>query len=459
MEFPPPPPPERSKRLHNFTLPYLRWGQQRFLRCVKLPSSSSSSPSPDRANHGSPSLPGAGGGGESAQPKVSALGNGDAAAARPWNLRTRRAACNEPGGGDEPTTTTTTRMIITNEIGGVKRGGGDGSEKLKFSVCLLREEIEEDFTALIGKKPPRRPKKRPRLVQKQMNVLYYKLPSFFFMVLDQASYNNISPCPKFQTASFLSAKRTIMIFAESSHQRISFAGDLGQSDKALTIEQQPSGLVRRDTTLLDSDFEFHTSRSFDSSPADEIFADGMILPFQATSSMLKRRYKYELPPIVSSIPPPPPPPLPLPSPQQSRKYCQKETPVVETSSKSFWSFSRSSSLNCDIKKSLICSFPRLTRSISTGSVMNSKRAMLRDVDKHSSLRHGGAPRPQPDPSSCPPSSCCSSYQFRPQKQSGKNSCSSRGGSFRITPVIGGPSPSGLGSILRLSKDKKTKNTK
>ncbi|XP_013639936.1 uncharacterized protein LOC106345255 [Brassica napus] len=252
-----------------------------------------------------------------------------------------------------------------------------------------------------------------------------------------------------------------MIFAESSHQRISFAGDLGQSDKALTIEQQqqPSGVVRRDTTLLDSEFEFHTSRSFDSSPADEIFADGMILPFQATSSMPKRRYKYELPPIVSSIPPPPTPP-PLPSPQQSRKYCQKETPVAETSSsKSFWSFSRSSSLNCDIKKSLICSFPRLTRSISTGSVMNSKRAMLRDVDKHSSLRHGGAPRPQADPSSCPPSSCCSSYQFRPQKQSGKNSCSSRGGSFRITPVIGGPSPSGLGSILRLSKDKKTKNTK
>ena len=110
------------------------------------------------------------------------MGNGDAAAARPWNLRTRRAACNEPGGGDDPTTTTTTRMIITNEIGGVKRGGeggGDGSEKLKFSVCLLREEIEEDFTALIGKKPPRRPKKRPRLVQKQMNVINYKVPSFF----------------------------------------------------------------------------------------------------------------------------------------------------------------------------------------------------------------------------------------------------------------------------------------
>jgi hypothetical protein len=41
---------------------------------------------------------------------------------------------------------------------------------VKFSVSLLREEIEQDFSALIGKRPPRRPKKRPRLVQKQMNV-------------------------------------------------------------------------------------------------------------------------------------------------------------------------------------------------------------------------------------------------------------------------------------------------
>ncbi|KAF8100210.1 hypothetical protein N665_0229s0038 [Sinapis alba] len=165
------PPPERSKRLlHNFTLPYLRWGHQRFLKCVNLPSSSSS-PSPD---HRSPAVAG---GGEfdrldlvyDGKPqKVSALGNDDgvavAAAARPWNLRTRRAACNEPG--DEP-------MRITHEIG-IKRGSGDGdsSQKLKFSVSLLREEIEDDFTAFVGKKPPRRPKKRPRTVQKHMNNLF-----------------------------------------------------------------------------------------------------------------------------------------------------------------------------------------------------------------------------------------------------------------------------------------------
>ncbi|KAL0719243.1 hypothetical protein Bca4012_068567 [Brassica carinata] len=154
MELPPPPPsPERSKRLHNFTLPYLRWGHQRFLKCVKLPSSSSSSPSPD---HRSP--PVAGGGEldlvccDGKPPKD----DGVAATARPWNLRTRRAACNEPG--DEPPTRIT---------------GGDGeSQKLRFSVSLLREEIEDDFTAFVGKKPPRRPKKRPRTVQKQMNTLF-----------------------------------------------------------------------------------------------------------------------------------------------------------------------------------------------------------------------------------------------------------------------------------------------
>ncbi|ESQ48073.1 hypothetical protein EUTSA_v10021480mg [Eutrema salsugineum] len=200
MEFPPPP-PERSKRLHNFTLPYLRWGQQRFLRCVKLPHhrspssfpSSSSSPSPD---HRSPGVTGGGvviSGGEFAPGdgklrldlKVSVLGNGGGearngdevavAAARPWNLRTRRAACNEPG--DEPARIAES-SLRRHEIG-VKRGsedGGDGdsnkNEKVKFSVSLLREEIEEDFTALIGKRPPRRPKKRPRMVQKQMNTLF-----------------------------------------------------------------------------------------------------------------------------------------------------------------------------------------------------------------------------------------------------------------------------------------------
>ncbi|CAG7896805.1 unnamed protein product [Brassica rapa] len=139
------PPPERSKRLHNFTLPYLRWGQQRFLRCVNLPSHShhsspsSSSPSPDHATQRSSPI------------------NGAVTTARPWNLRTRGAAC----GDGSPA---------------MKRGIGEeeseNNEKLKFSVSLLKAEIEEDFSFIIGKRPPRRPKKRPRIVQKKLNTIF-----------------------------------------------------------------------------------------------------------------------------------------------------------------------------------------------------------------------------------------------------------------------------------------------
>uniref|UniRef100_A0A1J3CKU7 Uncharacterized protein n=1 Tax=Noccaea caerulescens TaxID=107243 RepID=A0A1J3CKU7_NOCCA len=250
-----------------------------------------------------------------------------------------------------------------------------------------------------------------------------------------------------------------MICTESSHQRISFSSDLGQSDKAPPPPPviEPPGLLRRDETLLDSSnsFEFHISNNFDagdSSPADEIFADGMILPFHVTaaSTAPKRLYKYELPPITSSLsqsPLPPPPPLP------TKQHSEKETSgrasgansdsEAEKSSKSFWSFKRSSSLNCDIKKSLICSFPRLTRSNSTGSVTNSKRAMLRDVNNH-----------RPSSSTV----CCNAYQFRPQKHAGKKT-GEGGGSFSVIPVLNGPSTFGLGSILRHSKDKTKKKSK
>ncbi|CAN6855844.1 unnamed protein product [Brassica oleracea] len=89
------------------------------------------------------------------KPKVPTLRNGgdDAVAeAPPWNLRRRRAACNE-----EPTR-------ITGVKRGSNEGGGDGdSQKLKFSVSLLRELVEKDFTAFDGKKPPTRPNKRQEI--------------------------------------------------------------------------------------------------------------------------------------------------------------------------------------------------------------------------------------------------------------------------------------------------------
>lgn len=55
---------------------------------------------------------------------------------------------------------------------GIDEEERDKDEKLKFSVSLLKTEIEEDFSIIIGKRPPRRPKKRPRIVQKKLNTIF-----------------------------------------------------------------------------------------------------------------------------------------------------------------------------------------------------------------------------------------------------------------------------------------------
>lgn len=43
-------------------------------------------------------------------------------------------------------------------------------ERPRFSLTLSRKEIEDDFIAMTGKKPPRKPKKRSKAVQAQINV-------------------------------------------------------------------------------------------------------------------------------------------------------------------------------------------------------------------------------------------------------------------------------------------------
>ncbi|XP_050236425.1 uncharacterized protein LOC126686428 [Mercurialis annua] len=45
-------------------------------------------------------------------------------------------------------------------------------KKVKFSIPLTKEEIEEDVYALTGLKPARRPKKRAKHVQKQLDCLF-----------------------------------------------------------------------------------------------------------------------------------------------------------------------------------------------------------------------------------------------------------------------------------------------
>ncbi|KAK3019644.1 hypothetical protein RJ639_002934 [Escallonia herrerae] len=111
---------------------------------------------------------------------------------RPWNLRTRRAACRAPpndsaGGGsnDSPSpvryespaaTTKSSRLrglaTAAVTVGKLSAEKGERSERTKFSVSLSRAEVESDFLAMVGSRPQRRPKKRNRTVQKQLDPLF-----------------------------------------------------------------------------------------------------------------------------------------------------------------------------------------------------------------------------------------------------------------------------------------------
>ncbi|XP_043694795.1 uncharacterized protein LOC122645551 [Telopea speciosissima] len=265
--------------------------------------------------------------------------------------------------------------------------------------------------------------------------------------------------------------------------RISFSHDLRHSD-VVPVEEN---CQRSDASLLDSslDFDFGVSASFEQEPpfsADELFFDGKILPCEIwektqTVSPLKQTHQAK--------PPLPPPPLPSPTntttttkttmlkktstvTDDSKKESLKEIMATSiesedkaSSSKSFWRFSRSSSLNSGNgqRRGLICSLPLLSRSNSTGSSTISKRQPLfKGSQKHSHK----PPTPTPAKSSSSSSFQSHSHQKPPLK---KYSGSYGNGGVRISPVLNIPPPYiakgtaslfGLGSLFCGGKDKNNK---
>ncbi|KAL0798947.1 hypothetical protein Bca101_054122 [Brassica carinata] len=108
----------------------------------------------------------------------------DVSPAKPWNLRKRRAdACKEPV---EERTANPSPPPARNDS---TRGGAvveaETATRPKFSVKLSKKEIEEDFMAALGRRPPRRPKKRPRTVQKKLDSLY---PGFYLTEVTPDAY-------------------------------------------------------------------------------------------------------------------------------------------------------------------------------------------------------------------------------------------------------------------------------
>ncbi|MED6180408.1 hypothetical protein PIB30_010039 [Stylosanthes scabra] len=216
--------PERSKALHNFSMPCLKWGHQRFLRCVKVPD-----PDPDHhhLHHRRSSLPDSPflpSNKRKATPagdidnidavrqklmvelkdaadklKVSIFDEGTVAntttpnnhhPARPWNLRTRRAACKSPPPPPmhrEDQRHNNLDSVPEDMVVGVAKDTTKKTmdEKPKFCVSLSKAEIEQDFLALVGTRPPRRPKKRPRNLQRQLDTLF---PGLWLSEVSAESY-------------------------------------------------------------------------------------------------------------------------------------------------------------------------------------------------------------------------------------------------------------------------------
>lgn len=241
---------------------------------------------------------------------------------------------------------------------------------------------------------------------------------------------------------------------ESSNMspRISFSHDFCQFD-FIPVEQHQQGhhLFRSNSTGIDFDFCVRKSFDQESSAADELFSDGRIVP---TEVKQKQNKKKNVNPVPGALPI-------LPKDQDSlnlkpnninnNKIMRDEAVDNDDlednnnnnkqSSKSFWKFKRSSSLNCGsgYGRSLCPLPPLLSRSNSTGSASNDKRAALSKDGSNKS-------------SSSSSSSIKSSYLKPPLKKN----YGSYGNGVRVNPVLNVPSGNlfGLGSIF--SKDKNRK---
>ncbi|KAF7827798.1 histone acetyltransferase KAT6B [Senna tora] len=227
--------PERSKPLHNFTLPCLKWGNQRHLRCMKV-SSDASADADGTTTAGDRRYP------------VVTMRSEQSTASRKRELETERKQQQQyhvsardsekrmrissksriDGDGGEDGIEAVREKIMfdlktaadkmkdailrkeapiiaaggsgkglkieekklnhspsrTDVVVAASAGGGgnvkspklrvspDKAERPKFSVSLSKKEIEEDFMEMIGHRPPRRPKKRHRNVQKDLDTLF-----------------------------------------------------------------------------------------------------------------------------------------------------------------------------------------------------------------------------------------------------------------------------------------------
>ncbi|GMH27199.1 hypothetical protein Nepgr_029042 [Nepenthes gracilis] len=243
--------------------------------------------------------------------------------------------------------------------------------------------------------------------------------------------------------------------------RISFSQDFNQTD-GVPIEPHKPQL------LLDSpEFDFCVRRSYDdheSSLADEIFSNGVILPAQIKKKPLPTKHIAKSDSRSSSSSTtrpllPPPLPRPAPSKDEYSSSLDVEDKQQQQNSKSFWGFKRSRSLNCgSIYSRKLCPLPLLSRSKSTGTASNSKRSLFSKDDRLPHCNFQNAQK-NSNPSSLKISQSSSPSSFSHQKPPLKKNYGSMGNNgVAINPFlnVASANPFGFGSIFSAGKDKSKK---
>ncbi|KAI9092919.1 hypothetical protein K1719_027442 [Acacia pycnantha] len=92
--------------------------------------------------------------------------------AKTWNLRPRKAVTKPKNANGAPLPDNKPSLPAQTQPESTVTEPKVSKKKRKLSVSLPKEAIEEDFLTLTGSKPPRRPKKRVKAVQKLLDGLF-----------------------------------------------------------------------------------------------------------------------------------------------------------------------------------------------------------------------------------------------------------------------------------------------
>ncbi|KAK1412058.1 hypothetical protein QVD17_33014 [Tagetes erecta] len=139
---------DKSKQVHSFNLPpQLTWGTQKLLRCMNFnPNSKDVSREEDEEDQISET-----------REKLTKEYQADVE-----KLRKTTPEINMLNARILEKTSTRPRRNIEKKK----------KERPKFSIALSWKEIEDDFIAMTGKKPPRRPNKRPKSVRMMLDDVF-----------------------------------------------------------------------------------------------------------------------------------------------------------------------------------------------------------------------------------------------------------------------------------------------